>query len=95
MEFVQKGYNLGQISESGGVVSRVYKFRNGGDAPLVILRAETSFSKKPILPGQMGEIAVTYNPRHQSGAFNKAISIYTNVSGVRYVVTLRGEVVRP
>ena len=102
MEFVQKGYNLGQISESGGVVSRVYKFRNSGDAPLVILRAETacactkaSFSKKPILPGQSGEITVIYNPRHQSGAFNKAISIYTNVSGVRYVVTLRGEVVRP
>ena len=42
MEFVQKGYNLGQISESGGVVSRVYKFRNSGDAPLVILRAETA-----------------------------------------------------
>ena len=44
------------------------------------------------MPGQEGEITVTYNPRHQSGTFNKAISIYTNVPGVRYIVTLRGEV---
>lgn len=75
MEFVQKGYNLGQISESGGVVSRVYKFRNSGDAPLVILRAETacactkaSFSKNQFcrvsrerLP--LSTIPVT-NPEH-------------------------------
>ena len=42
--------------------------------------------------GQEGTVTVTYNPRRQHGAFNKAISIYTNVPGARYVVTLRGEV---
>ena len=87
LKLMQKEYNLGQIVESGG------------NKPLVIVRAETacactkaSFSKKPVMPGQEGEITVTYNPRHQSGTFNKAISIYTNVPGVRYIVTLRGEV---
>jgi hypothetical protein len=99
LKLMQKEYNLGQIAESGGTVTRVYKFRNEGNKPLVIVRAETacactkaSFSKKPVMPGQEGEITVTYNPRHQSGTFNKAISIYTNVPGVRYIVTLRGEV---
>ena len=87
LTLLQKGYDLGPIPEDGGTVSRVYTFRNSGNAPLVVVRAETSctctkadISKKPVMP------------RRQHGAFNKAISIYTNVPGARYVVTLRGEV---
>ena len=99
LTLLQKGYDLGSIPEDGGTVSRVYTFRNSGNAPLVVVRAETSctctkadISKKPVMPGQEGPVTVTYNPRRQHGAFNKAISIYTNVPGARYVVTLRGEV---
>ena len=84
LTLLQKGYDLGSIP---------------GNAPLVVVRAETSctctkadISKKPVMPGQEGTVTVTYNPRRQHGAFNKAISIYTNVPGARYVVTLRGEV---
>ena len=80
LTLLQKGYDLGSIPEDGGTVSRVYTFRNSGNAPLVVM------------PGQEGTVTVTYNPRRQHGAFNKAISIYTNVPGARYVVTLRGEV---
>ena len=94
-----QGYDLGSIPEDGGTVSRVYTFRNSGNAPLVVVRAETSCTctkadilKKPVMPGQEGTVTVTYNPRRQHGAFNKAISIYTNVPGARYIVTLRGEV---
>ena len=76
LTLLQKGYDLGSIPEDGGTVSRIYTFRNSGNAPL----------------GQAGPVPVTYNPRRQHGAFNKAISIYTNVPGARYVVTLRGEV---
>ena len=103
LTLLQKGYDLGSIPEDGGTVSRVYTFRNSGNAdgtePLVLLRVLTSctctkadISKKPVMPGQEGTVTVTYNPRRQHGAFNKAISIYTNVPGARYVVTLRGKV---
>ena len=61
LTLLQKGYDLGSIPEDGGTVSRVYTFRNSGNAPLVVVRAETSctctkadISKKPVMPGQDG-----------------------------------------
>ncbi len=100
LTLLQKGYDLGCVPEDGGPVSRTYTFQNSGDAPLVVVRVETSCActkaeatKKPVMPGEEGSITVTYNPRHQHGVFNKAISIYTNIPGSRYIVTLRGEVV--
>ena len=63
LTLLQKGYDLGSIPEDGGTVSRVYTFRNSGNAPLVVVRAETSctctkadISKKPVMPGQEGRL---------------------------------------
>ena len=103
LTLLQKGYDLGSIPgdipRKGGNLVREFEFVNDGTEPLVLLRVLTSctctkadISKKPVMPGQEGTVTVTYNPRRQHGAFNKAISIYTNVPGARYVVTLRGEV---
>ena len=65
LTLLQKGYDLGSIPEDGGTVSRVYTFRNSGNAPLVVVRAETSctctkadISKKPVMPGQEGTVTV-------------------------------------
>lgn len=101
LQFTEKSYDLGTISERGGAVSHAYAFRNCSDQPIVILSAETScsctkgsFSRKPIPPGATGTVIISYNPRNQHGVFNKAIRIYTNALGGSYVVMLKGEVVR-
>lgn len=99
LTLLQKGYDLGSIPEDGGTVSRVYTFRNSGNAPLVVVRAETSctctkadISKKPVMPGQEGTVTVTYNPRRQHGAFTRR-SVPIRMCPVRAMsVTLRGEV---
>ena len=56
--FETKTYDLGEVGEKGGAVSRDFRFENTGDAPLVIIKAETAcnctkvrFSRKPVAPG--------------------------------------------
>lgn len=40
--FETKTYDLGEVGEKGGAVSRDFRFENTGDAPLVIIKAETA-----------------------------------------------------
>lgn len=99
-DLLQKGYDLGPIPEDGGTVSRVYTFRNSGNAPgswssgprRRVPARKPTFRKTGHARPRRGRLPSPTIPRRQHGAFNKAISIYTNVPGARYIVTLRGEV---
>ena len=98
LTLLQKGYDLGSIPEDGGTVSRVYTFRNSGNAPLVVVRAETSctctkasFSKRPVAPGERGVVKVIYEPhKKEPGAFSKVIQIFSTSIAGRNVLTVRG-----
>ena len=98
LTLLQKGYDLGPIPEDGGTVSRVYTFRNSGNAPLVVVRAETSctctkasFSKRPVAPGERGVVKVIYEPhKKEPGAFSKVIQIFSTSIEGRNVLTVRG-----
>lgn len=78
--------NLGTFSETDPVQKCTFTFTNTGDAPLVINQAIAScgctvpkYTKKPIQPGEKGEIVVTYNGRGKMpGHFKKTITIRTN-----------------
>ena len=78
--------NVGRISEQGGVVTRTYRYTNEGDLPLLLIDSKVScsctkvsFSKKPVLPGQQGEVVVRYDPRKQpAGKIYKAIQLFSN-----------------
>ena len=98
--FETKTYDLGEVGEKGGAVSRDFRFENTGDAPLVIIKAETAcnctkvrFSRKPVAPGRKGTVTVVYDPAEQDGSFLKAVKILTNTPEKQYIVTIRGNVV--
>lgn len=67
MEFEETEFDFGKISR-GTNVEHVFKFKNNGDAPLVIVNATSTCGctvpeppKEPIAPGEEGELLVKYN----------------------------------
>ncbi len=63
-EFAEESHDFGSINE-GDVVEHTFKFKNVGDAPLIISSATAScgctvpeWPKEPIPVGEEGEIAV-------------------------------------
>lgn len=83
-----------------------FKFYNTGDAPLKLIKVETScgctspyWPKHPILPGDSSTIKVVFNSRTYAGRkFAKAIIITTNIKDKnsdtkKYVLTITGNVI--
>lgn len=92
-------YDFGKIEEKGGKQTYEFAFSNSGSKPLVITKAIVSckcvdivYPKKPVMPGEKGKIAVTYNPRKQKGVFLKTIQVYSNDPRNRQIVIVKGEV---
>lgn len=86
IKFDKTVINFGKFSEASPKVSGVFTFTNVGTAPLIINQAVAScgctvpeYTKKPIQPGQKGEIKVTYNGTGKfPGPFKKSITVRTN-----------------
>lgn len=79
--------------------TRIFKFENTGDAPLLITNVKTScgctvpsYSKEAILPGISGEIKINYDTK-RLGAFTKTISVYSNTEGGTTLLKIKGKVV--
>ena len=78
--------NFGTFSEKNPVQKCSFTFTNNGTAPLVINQAVAScgctvpsYTKTPIMPGEKGEIKVTYNGKGAfPGHFKKTITVRTN-----------------
>lgn len=78
--------NFGTFSEKDPVQKCSFKFTNTGTAPLVIHQALAScgctvpsYPKKPIHPGQTGQIDVSYNGTGKFvGHFQKTITVRSN-----------------
>ena len=86
IKFDTTTHNFGTFSESNPIVSHVFKFTNIGGSPLVIHQAVAScgctvpvYTQEPVMPGESGEIKVTYNGTGKyAGHFKKSITIRTN-----------------
>lgn len=74
-----------------------YRFvcENRSDKPVVILHVDTScgcvkvtHTRKPIGPGESGEVIVKLDPRGHEGALYKQMPVYTSDSGNRPAVRL-------
>ncbi|MDR3250487.1 MAG: DUF1573 domain-containing protein [Tannerella sp.] len=94
-------YDFGQIKESAGPVTHIFKVKNSGEVALVITNATAScgcttpvWTKEPIAPGKTGEISVTYDPTNRPGPFTKPITVYSNGKTGTYVLNIRGVVVK-
>lgn len=86
IKFDQLTHDFGTFSEAQPVQKTTFTFTNKGNQPLLINQAIAScgctvpsYTKKPILPGQKGEISVTYNGKGKfPGHFKKTITVRTN-----------------
>ena len=50
------------------------------------------YSKRPVLPGERSEIAVTFDPMNRPGRFDKAVSVFTSESGDPIRLRITGRV---
>jgi len=98
----ETSFNFGTIGEHDGNAEHVFRFKNTGTAPLVILNVQTTcgctrpeWTVNPVEPGDEGVIIITYNPIGRIGPFNKPATLQTNENGgyKRYKLTIMGEVV--
>ena len=86
IRFDKLTYNFGTFSEKNPVQKCSFTFTNNGTAPLVVNQAVAScgctvpsYTKTPIMPGEKGEIKVTYNGKGAfPGHFKKTITVRTN-----------------
>ena len=95
--FETKKHDFGSCKERSKV-SFAFKFENKGDQPLVITDTKTScectkihFDPAPILPGQKGEVHVSYDAT-KVGSFYRKATIYTNAGKTDLII--KGEIVK-
>lgn len=84
MTFVDTKHDFGTITE-GEIVKHAFKFKNTGENPLLISKAQAScgctvpsYPKEPIPPGGEGEIVVEFNSTNRPGVQNKNVLVYSN-----------------
>ena len=83
IEFEFSEINYGEI-EKGAESLRTFKFKNTGDAPLIISDVKRScgcttpkFTNTPVMPGETGEIQVSYDTQRM-GYFHKTLTVSSN-----------------
>jgi len=100
IEFKSKEINYGDI-EKNSDGTRVFEFKNTGNAPLIIKKVKSSCGctvaskpTKPIMPGQSDKIVVKYNT-HRVGPFRKTITVYSNAVNNVVILKIKGKVIDP
>lgn len=94
-KFSKEIINYGKIVQSSEG-TRVFKFTNIGVAPLIIKKISSTCGcavpkspEKPIMPGEQGEISVSYDT-NRLGGFSKAITIFSNAKKERKMLKIKG-----
>ena len=95
IKFEKEIIDYGTI-ERGSEKVRTFVFTNTGKEPLIIKDIKSScdstVSEKPttpILPGQKGEIKVSYNT-NKAGGFYKILTIVSNAKNIAKVIKIKG-----
>jgi hypothetical protein len=98
IEYVETEFDFGTVSE-GEVVEHVFKYKNTGEAPVILSQVSAScgcttpdYTKEPVLPGQEGEIKVSFNSLGQVGKQQKIVTIKSNAENNITTVQIRGTV---
>jgi hypothetical protein len=101
MVFQETVHDFGKIIKGEKLKYR-FKFKNTGNADLVITKVSTScgctashYPKKPIKPGEESYIEVVFDSTHKRGKQNKTITILANTQPNRTVLHIKGNVVMP
>lgn len=96
-KFDSESFDFGKIKQ-GEPVTHEFKFTNAGSVPMIITNVAPScgctspdWTKEVIPPGGKGFIKATYNAA-SPGAFNKSLTVTSNVDGGYVVLYIKGEV---
>lgn len=94
-KFQEEIINYGKI-DKGSDGTKVFIFKNIGDQPIIINRIQSSCGctvpkkpEKPIMPGENGEIKVSYDTK-RVGGFSKSITIFSNAKNPRKIIKIKG-----
>jgi hypothetical protein len=98
IRFETTEYDFGKVLQ-GELVSHTFKFKNVGDAPLIISSIEKTcgcttpdFSSKPIKPGESGKITVTYDSKGHKGFQNKRLIVKANTNPSETILRIKAQV---
>lgn len=98
IEFDSDTIDYGTI-EKGADGVRVFKFKNTGEAPLIITKVKSSCGctvpkkpEEPIMPGMTGEITVKYDTERVM-PFRKTITVTSNADTPVVALKIKGTVV--
>ena len=93
-KFEKEAINYGKVEKKSNG-ERVFTFTNIGNMPLIISRVQSTCGctipkkpEKPIMPGEKGEIKVSYDT-NKPGRFNKQIIIFSNAKQKRKIVRIK------
>lgn len=98
--FAEKEFDYGTFRESDGKVTHDFLFTNQGKIPLIVNEVKAScgctvpeWPREPVLPGKSGTIRVSFDPKNQSGSFNKTIQVNSNADVPQVVIAIKGVVI--
>jgi BMFP domain-containing protein YqiC len=98
-EFETLEHDFGTINE-GDVVEYTYKFKNTGEAPLIIQGAQGScgctvpdWSKEPIPPGGEGFVTAKFDSKGKPNIQNKTVTVTANTWPKQTVLRFKAMVV--
>lgn len=85
--FEKKSHDFGDITQ-GDKVEYIFTFENTGTEPLIITNVEVTcgcttpkgWPRDPILPGEKGELTVSFNTAGKLGRQNKPIIVISNAA---------------
>lgn len=99
--FTKTEHDFGRLIQGEQVVY-VFKFRNTGNADLLISKVSAScgctaskYTREPVKPGQEGKIEVTFDSNGQRGIQNKTVTVLTNGRPQTTVLRIKAQVVTP
>ena len=83
----------------GEQVSYTYKFKNTGNAPLIISAVEktcgctdTKFPRSPLKPGEEGYVSITYDSKGHKGFQNKRVIVKANTNPSETILKFKARV---
>ena len=90
MKFENSSYNFGDLYQ-GEKVEHIFSFINIGNAPLILNNVLATcgctapeWEKKPLLPGDEGQVKIVFDSSSKIGRQNKVITIRSNAKSGDY-----------
>lgn len=98
--FAERIFDFGEVKE-GSIVTHDFLLKNIGKKPIFIQSAVSTcgctvpeISKEPVLPDSSTIIHVTFDTKGKTGEQEKPVTVLTNGYPAKYVVILKGSVIK-